>query len=399
MRSLGSNRSLAACFVVSLAACGGPAPRTDAGEEDAGHADADRTDAGQTGLPQLGVYVVGTDGSSFRLLLDTGTRQLTHVRRQPEGEWFTATRYNDDIDGNGYAMELEAGYGAYYGEAEVVVAPLDDLGSTTTIAGAVPGRLCANSSWTDDGRLLFIQQDHPSDPNWTRLKRARFSALPAVESIDVVPTPPELLLPIDPHQIGASDETGSIVFAAFYQHAAGWMRPVWRMPASGTLDLASAPLVGCPICGDGCCAWPAIPEVLGTNDPRMSHAGTDVIWMQQHPDISIGDPPLHPVRQAMRSGDEPQVDLTPPGVDSVASQAFVEWRDDDAEVVYWSIEIEDGAVRQHLYRMRPDGTERVRIPIPAELCAQHPSYSSRAEIVFTGWRCAGTPCSCDVGRI
>ena len=351
-------------------------------------------------LPRLGVYAVGVDGSSFRLLLDPGTRDLTHVRKQLGGEWLTATRYNVDADGNGLAMELESGHSNNYAAAEVVVFPMSQPNAMTKVAGAVPGKLCANSSWTADGKLLFIQQDHPANPDWTRFKRASFSAVPAVTSIDPVPTPPELLLPVDPHQVGPSDGTGSIVFAALFQHPSGWMRPVWRMPAAGATSLSGASFVGCPICpgNNGCCAWPTFPEVLGTNDPQLSHAGTEVIWMQQHPDISVR-PNLHPYRQQKKPASGPQIDLTPPGVAPSSSQSFAVWREDDLEVVYWAIELEGTAVRWNLYRMKPDGTERRRIPIPAQLCASHPNYISSTEIVFSGRRCAGSECTCDVGKL
>lgn len=375
-------------LALGLSACGDPAG-TGAGPTDPGT------------LPRLGVYAVGVDGSSFRLLLDPGTRDLTHVRKQPGGDWLTATRYNVDPDRNGLSMEIESGHPNNYAGAEIVVFPMSQPNAITKVAGAVPGKLCANSSWTADGKLLFIQQDHPTNPDWTRFKRASFSALPTVAQIDPVPAPPELLLPVDPHQVGPSDGTGSIVFAALFQHPSGWMRPVWRMPAAGATSLAGASFVGCPICpaNNGCCAWPTFPEVLGANDPQLNHAGTDVIWMQQHPNVSAGSPRLYPYRQQKKPASGPQVDLTAPGVAPLTSQTFAVWREDDREVVYWAIELEGTKVRQNLYRMNPDGTERRRIPIPAQLCASHPNYISATEIVFSGWRCAGTECTCDVGKL
>ncbi len=43
------------------------------------------------------------------------------MRRLPGTPWLTGNRYNKDPDGNGLAMEGEAGFGAYYDQTEVIV--------------------------------------------------------------------------------------------------------------------------------------------------------------------------------------------------------------------------------------------------------------------------------------
>ncbi len=69
-----------------------------------------------------------------------------------------------------------------------------------------------------------------------------------------------------------------------------------------------------------CCAWSSLSDVLGVTDPRLNHASTQAIWMQQHPDVSFGA----------------QVDQTPAALAATTSQNFVEWREDDGEVAYCS---------------------------------------------------------------
>lgn len=178
------------------------------------------------------------------------------------------------------------------------------------------------------------------------------------------------------------------------------MRPVWQMPASGAKTMADVQLVGCPICPKdaGCCAFPTLAEVIGTNDPTWHPQGTSVLWMQQHPDVNFpfGAAKVYPYRQFSGAVGAQQVDLTQAGTPITTVQSYAQWRPDGNEVVYWEIQIDltKGITKQPLYRMKPDGTGRTAIPLPADLCTSHPSYLDPDTIIFSGWRCGGTPCSC-----
>jgi len=356
-----------------------------------------RTDQ-SVALPRLGVYTVKVDGTGLQLVVDTGMRQLSHVRPGPGG-WLTATRYNEDPDGNGLAMEGEGGGQPHYGQSEVVVFDRSAPQTVVVIAGGTPAKLCANSSWTADGRLLFLHQDDPVDPTRPRFKRASFTSIPTVAAIDVVDVPPELFA-VDPYQWGPSDSSGFIVFPAVFQHPSGFMRPIWRMPAAGTTSLAQVQVVGCPICpaNNGCCAFSSPAAVLGTNDPTIHPLGTEVIWMHQHPDVSfmLGAQTYYPYRQHRLQFGKTQEDLTHAAIAPTVVQSYVQWRPDGNEVVYWEIQpdLTTGVVRQPLFRMAPDGSARQPIPLPADLCTSHPSYLDSNTIIFSGWRCGGAPCSC-----
>jgi hypothetical protein len=300
-------------------------------------------------------------------------------------------------------MENEEGFGAYYVGSEVVVFPLTAPASITVIAGTAAGGMAANASWTDDGKLIFIHQPLGGDATSTRIVRATFTSVPEVAAIEVVPLPAPLLVPVDPHQRGPSDATGKLVVSATFQSGDLWMRPLWQLPASGDPTFSATSVVGCPICPSqgGCCGWANVADVLGTNDARINHAGTQVMWMQQSPVVSatVGGQTFHPYRQIMRTFVEPgQVELTPAGTAETTSLTFGEWRADDAELVYWAIELEGAVVRNNLYVMSPDGGARRRIPLPRELCPLHPTYLGPTEVVFNAWRCVGPQCSCDVPR-
>lgn len=382
----------------------------DAGSDvaDASAADAATTDGasgGDAGLPVLGVYTVDVDGGGLTLLVDAGTRELSHVRVSPDGGWLTATRYAKDPDSNGLAMENENGIGAYYEGTEVVTFPLASPYSTTVITGTPTGGLACNPSWTDDGKVIYLAQA-PSDAGTTKvhLERATFGTVPSVASIATVPVPAELLVPVDPHQHGPSDATGFITFTAVFQAAGKWYRPVFKMPATGTTLLGQSPAFGCPVCPlqGGCCGFAQLADVLGTNDSRVSHSGGDVLWMQQHPDkpAVVGPVTFYPFHQAKRPTDGGvQVDLIPNGASSLTTFSYGEWRGDDQEIAYWTIEIDGAALRHHLWVMNPDGTNRRMIPLPAGLCPIHPSYLGGTRIVFNAWRGAASDGSCDVGKI
>ena len=356
-------------------------------------------DSGPTSLPRLGVYTVNVDGTDLKLLVDTGTEQLTHVRLGPSG-WFTATRYTDDSDKNGLSME---GEDPHYGKTEVVVFQMSSPKAVTVIAGGTPAKLCANSSWTADGKLLYLHQDDPVIADRSRFKRATFSTIPTVASTAIVDVPPEVH-PVDPHQWGPSDSTGMIVFPGIFAHPQGFMRPIWRMPASGTNSLAALQLVGCPICpaNSGCCAF-STPDSPGTNDPTIHPLGTEVAWMQQHPELSfqVGPATIYPYRQFKAKSGGSVVDLSQPNTPTTTIQSYVQWRPDGGELVYWEIQpnLTTGVVKQPLFRMAPDGTARKQIPLPAELCTSHPSYLDQDTIVFSGWRCGGALCNCHSGDL
>lgn len=369
----------------------------------AGDAAGDAAEDGSPALPRLGVFSVRVDGSDLKLLVDTDKRQLSHVRKGP-GDWLTATRYNDDVDGNGLAMEGEGGPSPHYGNTEIVLFPRTNPALVTVVAGGTPDRLCANGSFTADGKLLYLHQDDPANPARPRFKRATFSALPNVQSTAVVEVPPELF-PVDPYQTGPSDSAGVIVFPAVFQHSSGFMRPIWQMPAAGTTNLADVKVVGCPLCpaNSGCCAFPTLDEVVGTNDPIIDPQGSRVAWMQQHPDVSLplGTTKIYPYRQSVATFGKPQVDISPPSTPTTTIQSYMQWRPDGGELVYWEIQIDlsSVSVKQPLFKMAADGSGRQQIPLPADLCASHPSYLDADTIIFSGWRCGGSPCSCAAEKL
>lgn len=420
---------------LAIVACSGEEEPGIAGETDGGGADVAASDASSTGdgagdattadatsadsanpadagtdvqdaaftVAPLGVYTIGVDGGGLTLLIDAGTREISHMRLGPGG-WIAATRYGQDPDGNGLSMENEDGFGAYYGGTEIIVFQRSAPYAQTVITGSPAGGIAANASWTADDKLLYLVNAPDAGVVNVHLERASFGSIPNVTSTAVVPVPAPLLVPVDPHQHGPSDGTGFITFTAMIEYQAKWMRPLWRMPATGTAVFAQASLVGCPICPaqGGCCGFGNVADVLGTNDSRISHSGGDVLWMQQHPNITatVGPITVSPFRQVRRPLDGgAQVDLIPAGTDPLTSHAYGEWRADDREIVYWSIEVQAGVGRNFLWVMKPDGSDRRPIPLPPGMCPQHPSYLSDTEIIFDAWRGAAPDGSCDVSHL
>jgi hypothetical protein len=321
-------------------------------------------------------------------------------------------------------MEGEDGHPLNYGGAEVIVFRRDAPLEAVRVAGGVAGRVVANSTFTSDGRLILLEQDppepsipEPDDPRLIRIKRVTFTpgsfdSTPEVASVETVPVPDALKAPVDPDQFGPSTAEGFITFTATYEHAPSaptpFMRPLWRMPANGVTneayqaDPSVIALVGCPICETGCCGF-ATPElVLGTNDSRISHAGTEVVWMHEHPDVSttldfpeLPEPiVIHPYRQHKSDFVSPQVALAFSTDDPVHATAYANWRGDDGELVYWDIrrapelplDTFPPVMRQRLMLMDPAGETRVEVPLPASFCVSHASYVSNSRVIFTAWQ-------------
>jgi hypothetical protein len=350
--------------------------------------------------------------------MDTGDRALTHVRKESGSDWMTATRYNQDLDGNGLALEGEGGGSPNYLGTEIVLFRLSELEQIYPLAGTgidcdTATTVCANSSWTDDGKLILLNDTRSGDAtNW--LKRASFSSRPAVGAVESLEIPNGLLAPVDPHQHGNSDSTGTVVFAAAVNlepsgvPADRWARPLWRMPATGAASIGpgGAELVGCPTCvaDAGCCTSATLEGIFGTNDPRINHAGDQVLWMHRHPDVygevvpGVNFAPYRQVRRDL-AGTGEQVVLPTGPIAGATTHAYAEWRGDDQEAVYWEIWFEgtsasDLVIRETLSVMDADGTNRRPVPLPRELCAAHPSYLDEQTLIFTGWRCGGARCTC-----
>ncbi len=376
-----------------------------------GSRDGGASDGGGDGgeaFPLLGVYTAALDGGQLTLLVDAQARELSHVRRLGTTRWLVATRYGLDPDHNGLAMEDEIGVGPSYSGTEVVVFPMDAPTELTVLTGTPDAGMAANASWTEDGKVLFVRAEPGAASSLVRLT-VSLSPLPSVTAEETIALPAQLASPVDPHQSGPSDG-GRVVFSAWYLHTSDggslWMRPVWMAPATGAASLGQVTAVGCPICPaqGGCCGWAALKDVLGTNDARMNHAGTEVAWMQQHPSVSFpaGAGTAYPWRQAKRPLDGgTQVDLAPSGTSSTTSNAYAEWSPDDRLLAFWSIEAVDGVVKHFVNLMGADGSGRVRVPLPDVLCPQHVSFLDAEHLVFNAWRCgaADAGCSCDVAYV
>jgi WD40-like Beta Propeller Repeat len=325
--------------------------------------------------------------------------------------WLVATRYGQDPDHNGLAMEGEVGLGPWYTGTEIVAFPLDAPEQLSVLAGTPDGGMAANASWTDDGRVLYIASDGGSTTALLRLGVDLSGPGPAaVTGVEAVAVPSPFLLPVDPHQTGPSDATGRVAFSAWFPYAPDggaprWMRPLWMVPATGAASPAQVSLLGCPLCPDqgGCCSWASLGDVLGTNDAHFSHSGAEVVWMQQAPSVhfTAASGLAYPYRQVARPLDGgPQVDLEPAGTAPTTTNAYAEWSPDDQLLAFWSIEAVDGVAKQFVNLMRPDGSGRTRVPLPEVLSPQHVSFLDADHLVFNGTACAlSAGCSCDVALL
>ncbi len=301
------------------------------------------------GDPQLfGVYTATLDGNNMTLLLANPTQEMTHLRLSPDKQWITFTRYNKKGPG-GLARE-EFGY--MYTEVMLMRADGTDV---QTLVAPQKGIINANSSWTPDGKgIIFVSTDNPQrKPRVYQmdLESRQRTRVPTPQGLDVA----------DPHWI-----VDCIVFPVHQ----GQAYPIWAMKPDGSraeqLTYPQIPLSR----QDG-------KFQLGDYDPRLSPDGSKVVFMRY-----FGNDNWHVVVFDRITGKEQ--DLSPAeSVDAVPT-----WSSDGALLIFWHANLKN-LPETGLYTMKPDGSDRKRIPLPRGYHHKSPHFfpgegsSDETRIIFS----------------
>jgi Tol biopolymer transport system component len=304
-----------------------------------------------SGPDRFGIYTARLDGSDWQPVLTSANQQMSHPRVSPDQQWITFTRYNRK-GLNGLAEEKDG-----YLETEIMVARVDG----SQVRSVVPpknGVIAANSSWTPDGRgLVYLTTDTPG-----RQPEIRTIDL-ASGRVEGLPTPPRLRAS-DPHlreDLLAFPVVGETVDT------------IWTMQPDGT----QARQITAP-------SFPSSQKggryKLGDYDPRISPDGTRIAFMRH-----FGGENWHVV-VVDRDGAHEQ-DLSPP----VTVDALPDWSGDGRLLIFMHVD------RKHLadiglYAIKPDGSERRRLPLPHGYVYGHSSFfpqdgsGPRSRIVFAATR-------------
>jgi hypothetical protein len=274
---------------------------------------------------KFAIYANTLAGGNQLLLESDPVREINHARVSPDGTSFVFTRYNRR-NRNGEALEVTS-----YLQTEIVICRMDGGGCQVAVPPRA-GIVAANANWTPDGkRLLFVTNDRPSHH-------------PGISSLDIashvvttIPDPDALEL-ADPHA-----QAGLMVAAGKEPRGTRLSRIYLVNSATGAARPISNPVIA---------NLREMDPPLGDHDPKLSPSGRQVALMRHldTDDWAIVVVDLATGAEHNLSGPHP-VDAVP------------EWSGDGQLLIFWHVERSD--LRQSgIYTMRPDGSDRRRVPLP-----------------------------------
>ncbi|MBU0547565.1 MAG: hypothetical protein KJ710_00380 [Candidatus Omnitrophica bacterium] len=279
------------------------------------------------------VWVSKINGTERKLVITDPRRQITHTRVSPDLQWVSFTRYNN-YNQNGLAMEE----GGNYKNTEICLMKINGT-QLQTIAGPEPGKLNCNSSWSSDSKRIIFMSGSSEGVYlyWYYIETGE---------IIKVPTPPHLKFIADPHEVG-----DNIVFAVPLPGEES-RQGIWMMKYDGS-D----------------CRQVSFPSVVknafkmserpGDHDARLSPDGSRITALRQ-----VGGA-FHIVIIDVNKGKE--IDLTEADFPKMlqTAEGVADWSSDGKLLIFRHIAMQyDGPKGIGIYVMKPDGTQRRRIPIP-----------------------------------
>lgn len=300
---------------------------------------------------RFGIYTAHLDGSHQYLIVGDHFREMTHARVSPDKRWITFTRYNKR-DRFGLARERNG-----YQNTEIVLARINGR-NVQAIVPAKNGIINANSSWTPDGKnLIYITTDNffrRPQINMINLKTRRISRLPISKR----------LMPTDPHWV-----KNKLVFPVRTAEPKG----LWLMRSDGTrLRRLTYPKVPKPARKG--------PFLLGDYDPRFSKDGSKVAFMRY-----FGFENWHIIVMDLKTGKERDLSA------AKTVDGLPDWSSDNRLLMFWHADRK----RLHetgLYTMRPDGSQRHKIPLPSGYLHRHSAFfpgegsGRRSRIIFVAMK-------------
>ncbi len=289
---------------------------------------------------RFAIYTANLDGKNMAKIISDPYRQMTHTRVSPDKEWITFTRYNKER-----APDVATGRSGSYDETEIMLIGLDGTGLKSLVPPR-KGILACNSYWTPDGKaLLYVSTNNPG--RRPQINRIDLNDNMEIQNITELPVP-EYLLPVDPHQVD-----NLIVFPAI--NITRKDRGIWIMNADGTnlrqLTYPKEDPEGKdPIAGH--------KAGTGDNDPKLSPDGSKIAFMRHikgryHWHIYVVD---------VETGEEKDLSAAYIPLGYPAVDAMPEWSSDGKLLIYWYVDLKIN--QRDLYTMKPDGSERKRIPLP-----------------------------------
>jgi hypothetical protein len=274
---------------------------------------------------KFAIYTNTLLGDSPKMIFSDPRREVNHARVSPDHQWVVFTRYNKS-NWSGVALETNG-----YLNTEIIRCRIDGSECATLL----PPRskiVSANAYWTPDGKnILFVSNETPDGtPGIKILNVASNRITPFYEPSD--------LFVADPHMVGTT-----VV-----------------MPGKSKADpnLSHLYLVNSETKSRRMLTDPKFPNFrkmqppLGDHDPKLSPDGKEVATMRH-----VDKDEWHVVVIDVATGVDH--DLSAPG----AVDGVPEWSSDSRLLIFWSV-VRSNMKQTGLYVMRPDGTQRMRVPLP-----------------------------------
>ena len=274
---------------------------------------------------KFAIYSSTLSGTDRVLLLSDPRREINHARVSPDGTRFVFTRYNRRN------QEGDATEETSYLQTEIDICRIDGGGCSVAIPPRA-GIVAANANWSPDGKqLMFVTNDRPSHRpgiSFVDLATGAVRAMPMPEGIALA----------DPNEVpgvmvAAGTPTSGLRLSRIYQVD----------PSTGA---------GRPLCTPEVANLREMDPPLGDHDPKLSPDGRLVAAMRHFDKDDWGI-----VTISVASGEQRSLSGPHP-VDAVP-----EWSGDGKLLLFWHVERGD-LMRSGLYTMRPDGSNRQRIPLP-----------------------------------
>ena len=276
---------------------------------------------------KFAIWTGELDGKNLKLIISDPNRQMSHTRVSPDKKWIAFTRYNKKLK-DGYAYEKGG-----YKYTETCIIHLDGTG-LQTLAGPKPGILNCNPNWTSDSeKIIFMSTDNPQKRPylyWINLKDRKITR---------VPTPGYLKFVSDPDHIG-----DQVVFAAPSIDSSP--SPLWIMNEDGSnaRQLSYPP--------EKCLADQKGPVHWGDYDPSFSPDGSKVTIFRNY-----GKDVYHIIVMDIITGIEKDLST------GKVAEGVADWSSDGNLLLFRHVNLEN--LKDYgLYTMRPDGSNRKKIPLP-----------------------------------
>jgi Tol biopolymer transport system component len=304
-------------------------------------------------LHVFGIYTCTLDGGNLQVLTRDRSREMNHARVSPDHQWITFTRYNRRGP-SGLAIETEG-----YQETEIMIMRPDGTG----LESLVPPRrgvVAANGYWTPDGKaILYVSNDNPQ-------RRGQINRIDlATRRITRVDLPEHLWM-ADPHPVG--EKLAFTVYRPEEKINFVWLRD---SEGGGVRQLTH------PVVAD---VREPLPVHLGDFDPKISPEGSRVVVFRH-----VDKQNWHMVIVDVETGAENDIS------DAVALDMVPEWSSDGELLIFWHVDLSD-LRNSGLYTVRPDGTDRRKVPLPGGYFYNMPAFfpgegsGEDARIIFSAKR-------------